>query len=202
MVARTPCMSEVSYPHSRPRTRPSLPRDPVPTSPPRNPIRAIKNSTLPCRPAESCGSRPLHADRSRFMESPRRLYENAKHLGDAPCLRDAAARRERRLGVEDLADRADRGLAEMRLEPGQEAAGRFLLVGIGPHPGVDKRADQPGPHRPLVIGRVAGPQIAEIARLVVRLAWRQRTQPNRGQELLASRVDDRAPALLVQHRLA
>jgi len=33
-------MSEVSYPRSRPRTRPPLPRDPVPTSPPRNPIRA------------------------------------------------------------------------------------------------------------------------------------------------------------------
>ena len=33
-------MGEVSYPHSRPRTRPLLLRDPVPTSPPRNPIRA------------------------------------------------------------------------------------------------------------------------------------------------------------------
>jgi integrase len=33
-------MSEVSYPRSRPHTRPPLLRDPVPTSPPRNPIRA------------------------------------------------------------------------------------------------------------------------------------------------------------------
>src|SRR3954454_1162599 len=44
MVAGTPCMNEVSYPRSRPRTRPPLPRDPVQTSPPRNPIRAIINS--------------------------------------------------------------------------------------------------------------------------------------------------------------
>src|SRR3954454_8929338 len=43
MVAGTPCMSEVSYPRSRPRTRPPLPRDPVPTSPPRNPIRAAND---------------------------------------------------------------------------------------------------------------------------------------------------------------
>src|SRR4051794_34738552 len=41
MVAGTPCMSEISYPRSRPRTKPLLLRDPVPTSPPRNPIRAL-----------------------------------------------------------------------------------------------------------------------------------------------------------------
>src|SRR4051812_11359170 len=43
MVAGSPCMSAVSYPRSRPRTRPLLLRDTVPTSPPRNPIRAKHN---------------------------------------------------------------------------------------------------------------------------------------------------------------
>jgi len=34
-------MSEVSYPRSRPRTRPPLLRDPVPAPPPRNSTRAL-----------------------------------------------------------------------------------------------------------------------------------------------------------------
>ena len=85
--------------------------------------------------------------------------------------------------------------------PDRKPRAACLLVGIGPEPGVDERADQPGPHRPLVIGRVARPQIAEIARFVVRLAGRQRAQPDRGQEPLAHRVDHRAPALLVEHRM-
>ena len=49
----------------------------------------------------------------------------AQRLGDAPGLRDAAARRERRLGVEDLGDGADAVLAEVlrhRLE--ERARGR------------------------------------------------------------------------------
>src|SRR5258708_21937208 len=37
-------------------------------------------------------------------------------------------------------------------------------------PGIDKRADQPGPYRALVIGRVAGAQVAGIVRLVIGLA--------------------------------
>ena len=38
-----------------------------------------------------------------------RVHQAPQHLRHAPRLRDAAARRERRLGVEDLADRADAG---------------------------------------------------------------------------------------------
>src|SRR3954470_4955490 len=132
----------------------------------------------PAFAASALPGRQRQADRSGVIEAPCRLDENAEHFGDAPGLGDAAARRERRLGIEDLADRADRGLAEMRLEPGQEAARALLVVGMGAQPWVDERADQPGPYRPLMIGRVARPQVAEIARLVIRLARRQRTQPN------------------------
>src|SRR6185436_6266300 len=79
--------------------------------------------------------------RGRFADLPRRLYETAQHLGNAPGLCDAAARRKGLVGVEDLADRADRGFAEMRLEPRQEASRARLVVGMRPDPGVDERAD-------------------------------------------------------------
>ena len=46
----------------------------------------------------------------------------AQRFGDAPGLGEAAARRERRLGVEDLADRADAGFAQLLLQAVEQAA--------------------------------------------------------------------------------
>src|SRR5436305_7802617 len=49
------------------------------------------------------------------------LHIRAQHFGDAPGLRDAAARGVRRIAVEDFRDRADAGFAEVaahRLERG------------------------------------------------------------------------------------
>src|ERR1700676_3908197 len=46
----------------------------------------------------------------------RGLDQAAQNFGDAPGLRDAAARREWRLGVKDLADRTDTALAKVPLE--------------------------------------------------------------------------------------
>jgi hypothetical protein len=43
------------------------------------------------------------------------FLQTAQRFRDAPGLGDAAARSERRLGVEDFADRADAGFSEMRL---------------------------------------------------------------------------------------
>jgi len=55
-------MSEVSYPRSRPRTRPLLLRDPVPTSPPRNPIRATPIYYILCGASvRGRASRPARA---------------------------------------------------------------------------------------------------------------------------------------------
>ena len=51
----------------------------------------------------------------------------------------------------------------MRLEPRQELACARLVVGMGPDPCIDKRADQPDLYRPLMMGRVARPQIAEMS---------------------------------------
>src|SRR5450631_4573232 len=94
-------------------------------------------------------------------------HERANGLGDAPGLRDAAPRIERRLRVEDLADGPEAGLGELLLETLEEPVGAGAIVGKGLEPSVDERADQPAPHRPLVICGVACAQISVIAGLVV-----------------------------------
>ena len=73
------------------------------------------------------------------------------------------------------------------------------VVGVYLEPGVDKWADQPGPHRSLVIGRVAGAQVSEIARLEIGLAGRQRAQADRRQQPLADDIQHRLPAAVVEH---
>src|SRR4029077_13403042 len=103
-----------------------------------------------------------------------------------PGLGDAAARRERRLGVKNFADRADAGFSEMRLEAVEEKPRHRAIMGVDLEPSIDERADQPSPYRALVIGGIAGTHIAEIARLVLGLARRQRTQPNRRHTSFAS----------------
>jgi hypothetical protein len=89
------------------------------------------------------------------------------------------------LGVEDLAHRADARLAQVRHQSGQEAPGAGAVVGVDAQPGVEERADQPGPHRPLVVGRIACPQVAVVGPLVVGIPRRQGPQPDRRHEPLA-----------------
>src|SRR6266481_127541 len=93
------------------------------------------------------------------------FFQTAEHFRDAPCLGDAAARRERWLRIEDFADRADAGFGEMRLKAVEEMPRRFAIIGVDLEPGIDERTNQPGPHRSLVIGGIAGTHVAEIARL-------------------------------------
>src|SRR6266851_2777459 len=59
-----------------------------------------------------------------------RLDESAQHFGDTPGLGDAAARGEGRLGIEDLADRADAGLGEVGFETVEKMPCRLAPVGI------------------------------------------------------------------------
>src|SRR5215208_244597 len=92
---------------------------------------------------------------------PRRLHQAAQHLGDAPGLGDAAARRERRVGVEDFADRTDPGLGKLGLESGKKTARGVEVFRVRLEPGIDEGADQPGPHGALVISRVASAKIAK-----------------------------------------
>src|SRR5215217_6310643 len=119
-----------------------------------------------------CATNPLRTPpRTRGSAScPDQAPQDFSH---APGLGDAAAGGEWRLGIEDIVDRADTGLGEVLLEPPQKTAGLLAAVGMNLEPGVDERADQPSPDSALVIGRVAGAQIAEIARLVFGVAGRQ-----------------------------
>src|SRR5204862_416067 len=122
------------------------------------------------------------------------------YFSDAPGLSDAAARRERRPGIEDFADRTDAGFGDDGFKAGEETARPLRFVRVDLEPGVDERPDQPGPHRALVIGGIAGAQIAEIARLEIGFVWRQRAQSDRRQQLGLDRIDDFRPTLFVEHR--
>ena len=76
----------------------------------------------------------------------------------------------------------------------------FLRMQLQPR--IDVRADQPGPHGSLVIGRVAGPQIAVVLVLVVGMPWRERPQAPRASA--ASRdttVEHALPTRAIENRI-
>src|SRR5436190_2560264 len=83
---------------------------------------------------------------------PTGLQQDAQHFGDAPGLRDAPARHERRLGIEDLADRSDTRVAQVAVETVEYPACAVAVLWIHLQPRVDERPDQPRPHRALVVG--------------------------------------------------
>ena len=89
----------------------------------------------------------------------------------------------------------------MRLETVKEMPRRRSVFGVNPEPGIDERADQPGPHRSLVIGGVAGAQVAEIPRFVIGLARGERAQSNRRYQLGMHRGNDRIPILPIEDRV-
>src|SRR5262245_30637911 len=104
--------------------------------------------------------------RSVFAMAPRLVWgvrlealQAAQHFSDAPCLRHAATRHERRAPVEDLADRPDARVIEMAGESLQQQQRIVFAPGVHAQPGVDVWANQPRPHGPLVIGGIARAQI-------------------------------------------
>src|SRR5882762_11001127 len=98
------------------------------------------------------------------------FFQTAEHFRDAPCQGDAAARRERRLRIEDFADRTDAGFSEMRLKAVEEMPSRRTIIGVNHEPSIDERDDQGSQHRALVIDGIAGAQVAEITWLVIGFA--------------------------------
>src|ERR1043165_8796099 len=66
-------------------------------------------------------------------------------------------------------------------------------------PGVNKRADEPGPDGALMIGRVARLQVAVVGRLELRVVRRERAQADGRQKLLTRDFEHRLPARLVEH---
>src|SRR5688572_5014595 len=103
----------------------------------------------------------------------RGLGPAAQGFGDAPGLGDAAAGGVGLAGVEDFADGADARLAEVIDETLQQFASAGEIVGMQLEPGVDVRPDQPAPNRSLMIGGVAGPQIAAVDFFIVGMAGRK-----------------------------
>ena len=91
-------------------------------------------------------------------------------------------------------------VARCASKPSRQRRAR-LVVRIHLQPRVDERADQPAPHRALVIGGVARAQIAVVLRLVVAMTGRQRAQSDGRQQAIADHVEDRPPALAVEHRV-
>src|SRR5262249_43395120 len=140
------------------------------------------------RPPEGAeGAFPLRArnvacaKRKRFLStfSLTRFRPTPQGFRDAPRLGDAAARRERLLRVKDLAERADAGFAQLADESLQKAPGSRPLLRLDLDPGVEERTDEPRPHRSLMIGGIAGTQVAIVLRLVIGMAGRQRAQSHR-----------------------
>src|SRR5262245_55707670 len=95
------------------------------------------------------------------------LQPAAQRFGDAPRLGNAAARRVVALGIEDLAELPNARLAQVRHQPVEQVPCPDVVVGIQLQINVNKWADQPRPHSPLVVGGITGAQVAVIARLVV-----------------------------------
>jgi ribosomal 50S subunit-recycling heat shock protein len=99
-------------------------------------VRAVAEQSMPKSEA-----RLLYDDRTPTptAEEIETRRAEAQHLGDAPGLGHAAAGRERFLGVEDLADRADARLAQMwRPNPSRKRAPRSRSSGVHLQPGVDE----------------------------------------------------------------
>src|SRR4051794_9596196 len=91
-----------------------------------------------------------------------RQSQGTQHFGHAPGLRDAATRRVRRLGIEDLADRTETGLAQMRLEAAERLPCALPVTREHFEPGIDERPSQPSPDGALVIGCIARAQVAKV----------------------------------------
>src|SRR5215218_964777 len=130
-----------------------------------------------------------------------RLQPTSQHFGHAPRLRHTPARRVRLLGIEHFADGSDARLAEVPGKPREQVPCARPILRVHPQPGVDHGANQPAPHGALVVGGVSRAQVAVIGRLVVGMAWRQRTQANRRQQSILDDIYDGCPAGLFEHRV-
>src|SRR6185436_6568768 len=125
----------------------------------------------------------------------------AQELGNAPGLSDTPPRGERRLGIEDLADRPDAGLVEMRDKALERLSHAGYVVWINLQPGVHIRSGQPAPDGALVVRRVARAQISVVARFEVRIVGRKRPESDRRQQFALNRADDFFPPGALEYRV-
>ena len=71
--------------------------------------------------------------------------------------------RPRLFRVEDLAYGTDTVLIHMWDESAEKLVCADAIFGINFEPGIDERADQPGPNRPLMIGGISRTNVAKIS---------------------------------------
>jgi hypothetical protein len=94
------------------------------------------------------------------------FYEDTQGFGNRPGLGEATPWMVRRLGIEYFRNLSETGLLQVRFETGKKAAGLGSCGSILTerfHPGRDKRSEQEGPDRSLMVGTVSLPDAPFIA---------------------------------------
>src|SRR4030095_1036292 len=104
---------------------------------PSGPTRAPRS-----RSSTTSGVRSVLAMAARLRSLSLEVLQAAQHLRDAPRLRHAPARRERRRSVEDLADRADARLIQMARETLQQRERIVFAPRVHAQPGIDERPNR------------------------------------------------------------
>src|SRR6185369_13208965 len=143
------------------------------------------------------GERGLDGDRRARHAC--RLHPATQDLGHAPRLRNASTRRVRLDGVEDLTDRAEAEVVECRDTAIEKAPRARGILRMHLEPRVDPGADEPRPDRALMVRRVARAQVAEVARLEVRIVRRERAETDGREQTLLHDVEHGLPTRAVQH---
>ena len=119
---------------------------------------------------------------------------------DAPRLRNGSARSVGRVGVVQLADRADAVTLDVLVEVFQRLLGlRQECVAVDVEAGLDVEGQQPWPYRAVFGGEVAFGGHALLRTPVKRVLGRQRPQSLRGEQVLAHRADHLQLHRLVEH---
>src|SRR6185312_12240739 len=101
-------------------------------------------------------------------------------------------------GIIDFADGTDTGLAQIDIECRYKPASVVLLLRIDLQPGINERPDEPCPHSPLMVSRIARPKVAIIPGLVFRIVRRERAQTDWREEFLLHDIEHRLPAFTRQ----
>src|SRR2546423_11571673 len=79
------------------------------------------------------------------------------------------------------------------------AGGTIMRMDFEPR--VNKRTDEPGPDRALMIRAVAGAQIAGVNRLVIGTIRGKRAQTDRRHQFLLYDLQNRFPMFCIEHRM-
>src|SRR6266567_2120445 len=106
----------------------------------------------------------------------------AQHLRDGPGLRDATARMEGRVAIENLADAAESMNVQM-IRHRTEKLRCAVWVVVNAEVRESERAKQPGPHRSLVVRAIAIDGWTAIPAAILRIVRREAPQSMRSQKM-------------------